>query len=69
MWYGGGHLDRECPEKGKGASTSACYNCNLAEGEKPHSSNYRGCKHAKDMHQRKSPRMPKTNTGRVFASK
>jgi hypothetical protein len=28
-------------------STPSCYNCKLAEGEKPHPSNYRGCGHAK----------------------
>jgi uncharacterized paraquat-inducible protein A len=37
---GGGHLHRDCPEKENRGSTPACCNCKLAEGERPHPSNY-----------------------------
>jgi hypothetical protein len=30
LWSGGGHLHKECPEKGNTASTPACCNCRLA---------------------------------------
>jgi hypothetical protein len=69
MWCRGGHLRKECPEKENAASTPACCNCQLAEGEKPHPANFRGCKHAKDeLQKKKSQRTPKTTTGRVFSS-
>jgi hypothetical protein len=69
LWCGGGHIHKECPEKGNAASTPSCCNCKLAEGEKPHPSNYRGCSHARDeMRNRKAQRTPKTTTGRVFSS-
>jgi hypothetical protein len=42
LWCGGGHLHKECPEKGNVASTSACCKCQLAEGEKANPTNYRG---------------------------
>jgi hypothetical protein len=35
LWCRGGHLHKECPEKGNAASTPACCNCQLAEGRKP----------------------------------
>jgi hypothetical protein len=42
----------------------------LAEGEKPHSANYRGCKHAKEEMRKKKPQAtPKPMAGRVFSSK
>jgi hypothetical protein len=44
LWCGGGHLHKECPERDIAASTPACCNCQLAEGEKPHPANYRGCR-------------------------
>jgi hypothetical protein len=44
----GGHLHKECPEKENTSSTPICCNCRLAEGEKPHPANYRGCGHAKE---------------------
>jgi hypothetical protein len=69
LWSEDGLLQSECPEKGKEHSTRTCCNCNLAEGEKPHPSNYKGCSHAKEMRHRKIPRALKTNTGRDFASK
>jgi hypothetical protein len=53
LWCGGGHLLKECPERENAASTPACCNCQLAEGEKPHPANYRGCKHATEELQRK----------------
>jgi hypothetical protein len=69
LWCGGGHLHRECPEKGKEDSTPACCNCKLAEGGKPHPSTYRGCSHTKEKRRKKIPRTPKPSTGRVFSSK
>jgi hypothetical protein len=61
---------QEVPGKGNASSTPTCCNCRLAEGEKPHPSNYRGCTHAKDeIQRRKSQRMPKTTVGRVFSTK
>jgi hypothetical protein len=42
----------------------------LAEEEKAHPANYRGCKHAKEeLQRRKAQRTPKITTGRVFSSK
>jgi hypothetical protein len=35
FWCGGGHLHKECPEKGNTYSTPTCFNCRLAKGEKP----------------------------------
>jgi hypothetical protein len=41
----------------------------LAEGEKPHPTNYQGCSHAKEELQRKkSQKSPKTTMGSVFSS-
>jgi hypothetical protein len=69
LWCGGGHLHKECPEKDNAASTPACCNCQLAEGEKPHPANYRGCRHAREeLQRRKAQRAPKTATGRVFSN-
>jgi hypothetical protein len=31
MWCGGGHLHKECPEKGNAASIPTCCNCKLVE--------------------------------------
>jgi hypothetical protein len=42
LWCGGSHVHKECPEKGNTSSTPACYNRQLAKGEKAHSANYRG---------------------------
>jgi hypothetical protein len=47
LWCGGGHLHKECPQKGNPDLTPACCNCRLAEGGKAHPANYRGCKHAR----------------------
>jgi hypothetical protein len=71
LWCGGGHLHKECPQKGNAASTPTCCNSQLAEGQKAHPSNYRGCRHAKEMLRRKSQRTPKTTktTERVFPTK
>jgi hypothetical protein len=44
FWCRGGHLHKECPEKDNAATTPACCNGKLAEGEKPHPTNYRGCR-------------------------
>jgi hypothetical protein len=41
----------------------------MAEGDKPHPANYRGCRHAKEeLQRRKTQRTPKTTTGRVSSS-
>jgi hypothetical protein len=69
LWCGGDHLHKECPERENAASTPACCNCQLAEGEKPYPAIYRGCRHAKEeLQNKKSQRTPKTTTGRVFSS-
>jgi hypothetical protein len=69
MWCGGGNLHKDCPETGNTSSTPACCNCQLAEGEKPHPANYRGCKRAKEGMRKKHPQgTPKTTSGRVFSS-
>jgi hypothetical protein len=40
------------------------------EGENPHPSNYRGCRHAKnEMQKKKVQRKPKATTGRLITSK
>jgi hypothetical protein len=49
LWYGGGLLHKDCPKKENTASTPTCYNCQLAEKEKAHTANYRGCRHAKEQ--------------------
>jgi len=72
MWCGGGHLHRGCPEKTKENSTLRCCSCTLAEGGKPHPSNYRGCSRAKEETlRRRAERAPtkKTPIGRVFSSR
>jgi hypothetical protein len=67
MWCGGGHLHKECPEKGNAALTPACCNCKLTECEKPHPSNYRGCSHGKEeIRRRRSQFQKKTTSGKVF---
>jgi hypothetical protein len=69
LWCGGGHLHKKCPQKENAASTPACCNCQLAEGEKPHPANYRACRHAREeLQMRKAQRAPKAATGRVFSS-
>jgi hypothetical protein len=41
----------------------------LEEGEKAHSANYRGCKHAKEEKRKRKPQTtPKPTAGRVFSS-
>jgi hypothetical protein len=57
------------PKKGNASSTPACYNCQLADGEKAHPANYRGWKHAKEEMRKKKPQgTPKPTAGRVFSS-
>jgi hypothetical protein len=69
FWCGGGHLHKDCLEKGNASSTPACCNCQLVDGEKAHPDNYRGCKHAKEEMRKKKPQgTPKTTSGRVFSS-
>jgi hypothetical protein len=41
----------------------------MAEGEKLHSANYRGCRHAKEEMQKKSQRTSKTTAGSLLSSK
>jgi hypothetical protein len=48
LWYGGGYLQKDCPESVNAASTPACCNCQLAEGGKPHPPNYQGCRRARE---------------------
>jgi hypothetical protein len=70
MWCGGGHLHKDFPEKENISSTPSCCYCKLADGEKPHPSNYRGCSLAEEeIRRRKSQREPKNTTGMVFSSK
>jgi hypothetical protein len=50
-------------------STAICCNCKLADGEKPHPSNYWGCSHAREeIRRRRSQKVEKTTSGRVFSS-
>jgi hypothetical protein len=69
VWCGGGHLHRDCPEKENRESTPA-YNCKLAE-ERPHPSNYRGCKLAREELQKRKIQKSQTKelAGRVFSSR
>jgi hypothetical protein len=53
MWCGDNHLHKDCPEKENTSSTLTCCNCQLAEGETAHPSNYRGCRHPKEELQQK----------------
>jgi hypothetical protein len=47
----------------------ACCNCQLAERDKPHPANYRGCKHAKEEMRKKKPQIThKPTAGRVFSA-
>jgi hypothetical protein len=70
LWYGGGHLNRECPENTNAESTPRCCNCTLVEAEKPHSASYRGCSYAKgELQKRKAQRALKASYGRTFFSK
>jgi hypothetical protein len=42
----------------------------LAEGERAHPTNYRGCRHAKEeMQKKKSQGTPRNTTGRMLSSK
>jgi hypothetical protein len=52
MWCGGNHLHKDCPDKENTSSTPTCCNCQLAERETAHPSNYRGCRHAKEEMQK-----------------
>jgi hypothetical protein len=47
MWYGGGHRNRECPQKENTQSIPSCCNCKLTVEESPHPTKYRGCSYAK----------------------
>jgi hypothetical protein len=68
FWCGGGHLHKECPEKGNTSSTPTCCNCRLAEGENSHLANNRCCSHAKEeMQKNKSQRTPRAKTGGGFS--
>jgi hypothetical protein len=69
LWCGGGHLHKDCPEKGNAASKPACCNCKLGDEEEPHLSNYRGRSHAREeLQKKKALRAPKSAMGRVFFS-
>jgi hypothetical protein len=71
VWCGGGHLHKECREKENVDSKPTCCNCKLEDGEKPHCSNYGGCKTAKEELQKKKAQKPqaKETTGRVFTTR
>jgi hypothetical protein len=69
LWCGGGHQQKECPEKGNTSFIPTCCNWRLVEGEKSNPANYRGCRHAKEeMQKNKSQRTPRTATGSMFSS-
>jgi hypothetical protein len=69
MWCQGGHLHKECPEMDNMTSILTCCNCKLVDGEEPHPSNYRGCRHDKEeIGKRKSQTAPEKTTGRLFSS-
>jgi hypothetical protein len=69
MWCGGGHWHKECPQKENTSSTPVCCNCQLAEGEKPHQANYRGCRNAEEeLQKKKLQRTPNPTPGRVFSN-
>jgi hypothetical protein len=59
LWCGGGHLHKECPERENAASTTECCNCKLLEGEQPHPTNYRGCRHAREELQKRPSNLSK----------
>jgi hypothetical protein len=68
MWHGGGHLHKDYPEKENNTSTPTCCNCKLADGAKPHLSNYRGCSHAREeIRRRRFQKVEKKTTGRIFS--
>jgi hypothetical protein len=70
LWCGGGHLNRECPEKTNTESAPRCCNCTLMEGQNPHPASYRGCSHANGELQRsRAQRATKGPSGRTFFSK
>jgi hypothetical protein len=51
-----------------GKKIPTCCNCKLVDGEEPHPSNYRGCRHAKEeARKRKSQTAPNTTTERMFS--
>jgi hypothetical protein len=57
LWCEGGHLHKECPERENAASTPACCNCKLLEGETPHPANYRDCRSYRRGNHRKHPEL------------
>jgi hypothetical protein len=71
LWCGGGPQYKECPEQGKEESVPQCYNCTLKEGEHPHPTTYRGCRHAREEMLRRNQyrSTPKETTGKIFTSR
>jgi len=71
LWCGGGHLQKEWPEKGKVHTTPSCCNCKLLEGTEPHPSNCLCSSRAREELLRKkvqkAPAM--TPPGGVFSSR
>jgi hypothetical protein len=67
LWCGGGHLNRECPEKTNTVSTPSCCNCTLV-GEKTFSvmSRLQPCE--RGMQRRRTQRAPKVSSRRKFCS-
>jgi hypothetical protein len=70
MLCGDGHLHKECPRAEKENSTPNCCNYNLQEGERPHPSSYRGCRHPKEESLRRTNRssLNKGAPWRTFSS-
>jgi hypothetical protein len=68
LWRDGGHLHRDCPEKGNASSKPACCNCQLDKGESAHPTNYLGWNLAKKVLQKKKSQATPRITGRVFSS-
>jgi hypothetical protein len=61
MWRGDSHIHKECPEtNNRENSIPQCCSCKLKDGERPHSSNYRGCSHAK--HELESRRVQRSSS-------
>jgi hypothetical protein len=67
LWYGSGHLHRECPEKMNTECSPSCCSCTIVE-ERPHPASYRGCNHAKGEMQRTAKQAPKESSGKTIFS-
>jgi hypothetical protein len=71
VWCCGSHLHKECPEKFNAESIPTYCNCKLVDGEEPHPSYHRGCRHAKEERRnsrRKRPRLQREGCSLLFTS-